>query len=36
MLNFKSKTKLITKGSQLKEIKEIGRKMENAVSAFFK
>ncbi len=33
--NFRSKTKLITKGSQLREIKEIGKKMENAVSAFF-
>ena len=33
--NFRSKTKLITTGSQLKEIREIGRKMENAVSAFF-
>ena len=32
---FKSKTKLITKGSQLKEIKEIGKKMEKSVSAFF-
>ena len=33
--NFKSKNKLITKGSQLKEIREIGKKMEYAVSAFF-
>jgi predicted Zn-dependent protease len=33
--NFRSKTKLITKGSQLREIKEIGKKIENAVSAFF-
>ena len=33
--NFRSKTKLITKGSQLKEIIEIGKKMENAVSTFF-
>jgi len=32
---FKSKTKLITKGSQLREIKEIGSKMEKSVSAFF-
>ena len=33
--NFRSKTKLITSGSQLNEIKEIGKKMEVAVSAFF-
>ena len=33
--NFRSKTKLITKGSQLKEIKDIGKKMEISVSAFF-
>ncbi len=33
--NFKSKTKLITSGSKLKEIKEIGKKIEFAVSAFF-
>ena len=33
--NFRSKTKLITKGSQLREIKEIGKKIENAVSTFF-
>ena len=33
--NFRSKTKLITKGSQLKEVREIGKKMEVAVSAFF-
>jgi len=32
---FRSKTKLITSGSQLKEIREIGRKMEFAVSSFF-
>ena len=32
---FRSKTKLITSGSQLKEIRKIGKKMENAVSAFF-
>ena len=32
---FRSKSKLITSGSQLKEIKEIGKKMENAVSVFF-
>ena len=32
---FKSKTKLITKGSKLNEIKNIGKKMENAVSSFF-
>ena len=34
--NFKSKTKLITKGQQLKDIRQIGKKMEIAVSAFFK
>ena len=33
--NFRSKSKLITKGSQLKEIREIGKKIEFAVSAFF-
>ena len=33
--NFRAKTKLITSGSQLKEIKEIGKKMEIAVSTFF-
>jgi len=33
--NFRSKAKLITKGSQLNEIREIGKKMEIAVSAFF-
>jgi len=33
--NFRSKSKLITSGSQLKEVKEIGKKMEIAVSAFF-
>ena len=32
---FRIKTKLITTGSQLKEIKEIGKKMEMAVSTFF-
>ena len=32
---FRSKTKLITSGSQLIKIKEIGKKMENSVSAFF-
>ena len=34
--NFRTKTKIINDGRQLKEIKEIGRKMEFAVSAFFK
>jgi predicted Zn-dependent protease len=34
--NFRTKTKIINDGSQLKEIKEIGKKMEFAVSAFFK
>jgi len=33
--NFRSKTKLINKGSQLNEIRKIGQKMETAVSAFF-
>ena len=33
--NFRSKSKLITAGSQLKEITEIGKKMEIAVSSFF-
>ena len=33
--SFRSKTKLITAGSQLKEVKEIGKKIEFAVSAFF-
>jgi predicted Zn-dependent protease len=32
---FRTKTKLINKGSQLNEIKVIGKKMELAVSAFF-
>ena len=32
---FRAKTKLITKGQQLKEIREIGKKMEKAVSSFF-
>ena len=33
--NFKTKAKLITTGSQLKEIREIGKKIEYSVSAFF-
>ena len=33
--NFRNKAKLINKGSQLKNIREIGKKMEFAVSAFF-
>ena len=33
--SFRSKSKLITSGKQLKEIREIGKKMEFAVSAFF-
>ena len=33
--NFRRKSKLIIKGSQLNEIREIGKKMEVAVSAFF-
>ena len=34
--NFRSKSKLITSGSQLNEVRQIGKKMEIAVSAFFK
>ena len=34
--NFRRKSKLITSGSQLNEIREIGKKMEFAVSTFFK
>jgi predicted Zn-dependent protease len=34
--NFRRKSKLITSGSQLKEVRQIGKKMELAVSAFFK
>ena len=33
--SFRSKSKLITKGNQLNEIREVGKKMEKAVSAFF-
>lgn len=33
--SFRQKSKLITSGSQLKEIRNIGKKMENAVSDFF-
>ncbi len=33
--NFRSKAKIINKGSKYEEIKNIGKKMENAVSAFF-
>ena len=33
--NFRSKTKLITKGKALEEIRKIGRSIENAVSAYF-
>ena len=32
---FRSKSKLINSGKQIKEIREIGKKMETAVSAFF-
>ena len=32
---FKSKAKLITKGSELKEIKDIGKRIEKSVTAFF-
>ena len=34
--NFRKKSKLITKGAQLDEIRNIGKRMENAVSSFFK
>jgi len=33
--NFRGKAKLITSGSALSEIREIGKKMENSVSSFF-
>ena len=33
--NFKSKNKLITKGKQFSEIKEIGKRIEFSVSSFF-
>ena len=33
--SFRTKTKLITKGAQLNEIRDIGKKIENSVSAFF-
>ena len=33
--NFRTKAKIINDGKQLKEIREIGKKMEIAVSAFF-
>ena len=33
---FRTKTKLITKGSQLNNIRKIGKRMENAVSTFYK
>ena len=33
---FRTKTKLITKGPQLKEVIDIGKRIEVAVSAFFK
>jgi len=33
--SFRSKSKLITKGKQLNEIIEIGKKIENSVSAYF-
>ena len=32
---FRSKSKLITTGSQINSIKDIGKRMENSVSAFF-
>jgi len=33
--NFKSKSKLITKGSQIREIEDIGKRIEISVSSFF-
>ena len=33
--NFKKKAKLVTSGSKLNEIREIGKRMENSVSSFF-
>ncbi len=33
---FKSKTKLITKGESIDNVKEVGNKIQSAVSAFFK
>ena len=33
--NFRNKTKLITSGSQLKEVINIGKRIEDSVSAFF-
>jgi predicted Zn-dependent protease len=33
--NFRSKTKLITSGKELRSIKNIGRRIEDSVSAFF-
>ena len=33
--NFRRKSKLITKGTQLNEIRKIGKRMENAVSSYF-
>ena len=33
--NFRNKSKLITSGSQLREVRNIGKKMEIAVSTFF-
>ena len=34
--NFRSKSKLITKGKDLNEVIKIGKRMETSVSAFFK
>ena len=33
--SFRTKTKLITKGTQLNEIRDIGKRIENSVSSFF-
>ena len=33
--NFKKKAKLVTSGSKLNEIRQIGKRMENSVSSFF-
>ena len=33
---FRKKSKLITTGPKLKQVRDIGKRMENSVSAFFK
>ena len=32
---FRNKSKLITTGSQIKQIRDVGKRIENVVSAFF-